>query len=60
MLIVFAAVGIATLASYVTVSRHTHQQVSRQLAELGKAQAESMGAWVRKEQDIVTALTALP
>ncbi|MBV8471668.1 MAG: cache domain-containing protein, partial [Burkholderiaceae bacterium] len=59
MLIVVAAVGIATLASYMTVSRLTHQQVSRQLAELGKAQADTMGAWVRKEQDIVSALAAL-
>jgi len=58
VLIVFAAVGVATLTSYLTVSRHAHQQVSEQLAELGKAQADAMGAWVRKEQDVVSALAA--
>jgi len=58
VLIVFAAVGVATLASYLTVSRHAHQQVSAQLAELGQAQADAMGAWVRKQQDIVSAVAA--
>ncbi|MDR7333023.1 methyl-accepting chemotaxis protein [Roseateles asaccharophilus] len=56
MLIVVAAVGVATLASYLAVSRHARSQVHAELVALGDAQAGAMGAWVRKQQDIVSAL----
>ncbi|XHS79543.1 methyl-accepting chemotaxis protein [Burkholderiaceae bacterium UC74_6] len=56
LLIVVAAVGVATLASYLAVRRHAHEQVSSELAALGQAQADAMGAWVRKQQDVVSAL----
>ncbi|MDY0743994.1 methyl-accepting chemotaxis protein [Paucibacter sp. R3-3] len=56
MLIVVAAVGIATLASYLTVRSHARAQLQAQLTDLGQAHAAAMGAWVKKQQDIVTAL----
>ena len=56
MLIVVAAVGIATLASYLTVRSHARAQLQARLTDLGQAHAAAMGAWVRKQQDIVTAL----
>jgi methyl-accepting chemotaxis protein len=56
ILIVVAAVGVATLASYLAVSRHARSQVRAELVALGEAQAGAMGAWVRKQQDIVSAL----
>ncbi|WP_077033949.1 methyl-accepting chemotaxis protein [Pelomonas sp. KK5] len=56
MLIVVAAVGIATLASYLTVRTHARQQLSTELNDLGQAHAAAMGAWVKKQQDIVAAL----
>ena len=56
LLIVVAAVGVATAASYFTVSRHARHQVAEELGSMGKAQADAMGAWVRKQQDIVSAL----
>jgi len=56
LLIVVAAVGVATLASYMAVRRNAQQQVSSELAALGQAQADAMGAWVRKQQDVVSAL----
>ena len=57
LLIVVAAVGVATLASYLTVRSHARHQVGAELSSMGKAQAEAMGAWVRKQQDVVSALS---
>ena len=56
LLIVVAAVGVSTGASYFTVSRHVHHQVAEELGAMGHAQADAMGAWVRKQQDVVSAL----
>jgi len=54
--IVVGAVGVATLASYLTVSKHARKQLQAQMSDLGHAEAQAMGAWVRKQQDIVGAL----
>lgn len=57
ILIVIAAIGVATLASYLSVSGHAQRQVLAQLNDLGEAHAGTMGAWVKAQKDIVTALT---
>ncbi len=57
ILIVIAAIGVATLASYLSVSGHAQRQVLAQLNDLGEAHAGTMGAWVKAQKDIVSALT---
>jgi methyl-accepting chemotaxis protein len=57
ILIVIAAIGVATLASYLSVSAHARRQVLAQLSDLGEAHAGTMGAWVKAQKDIVSALT---
>lgn len=54
--IVIAAIGVATLASHLSVSAHVRRQVLAQLSDLGQAHAGTMGAWVRAQKDIVAAL----
>lgn len=56
LLIVVGAVGIATAASYIAVQKTAQQEVSAKLQSLGQAQADAMGAWVSKQQDVVSAL----
>ena len=56
ILIVVAAIGVATLASYFSVSAHARRQVLAQLSDLGEAHAGTMAAWVKAQKDIVAAL----
>ncbi|QPF75341.1 HAMP domain-containing protein [Roseateles sp. DAIF2] len=56
MLIVIAAIGVATLASYLSVSAHARRQVLAQLSDLGEAHAGTMAGWVKAQKDIVAAL----
>ena len=56
ILIVIAAIGVATLASYISASAHARRQALAQLSDLGRAHAGTMGAWVKAQKDIVAAL----
>lgn len=56
MLIVVAAISIATTGSYLAVSADARQQVLIKLGELGNAHAAGIAGWVKTQKDIVTAL----
>lgn len=56
MLIVIAAIGVATLASYFSVSAHARRQVMSQLHDLGESHAGTMATWVKSQKNIVAAL----
>jgi methyl-accepting chemotaxis protein len=56
ILIVVAAIGVATLASYFSVKAHAHRQVLAQLDDLGRSHAATMATWVKAQKDIVAAL----
>jgi methyl-accepting chemotaxis protein len=56
LFIVVVGIGVATLASTLAVRANVRHQVSTQLSSLGQVQADAMGAWVRKQQDVVSAL----
>ncbi len=45
-----------TVANYVTVRGHTHQQVSQSLDELAAARSDAIRQWVRSQRDIVASL----
>jgi methyl-accepting chemotaxis protein len=56
VLIVVAAIGVATLASYLSVSADARRQVLADLDSLGQAHAGAIAGWVKAQKDIVTAL----
>ena len=56
ILIVVAAVALATFASYWAVRDHARRQVQAQLTDLATANAAGVAAWVKTQKDVVAAM----